>query len=213
MTKSIETIWKEGFLKEQTLSAPIVNDLYNRKSQNLVDRLQHMFALNLKALIIGSIIMLAVMSLIGAPFLGLYICCLLTPLVFIANRELKKSVNLDKGLSSYEYLKNFDSWLKSSIKVYSNYYKWFYPLLFAGMATQAVVSKAGGKLIALLLEWLPTEILFLGLPFYLVLTLLILTAVMARYAEAIYQWDLNLIYGRQFTKLNELIDDMEELRT
>jgi hypothetical protein len=213
MTKSIETIWKEGFLKEQTLSAPIVNDLYNRKSQNLVDRLQHMFALNLKALIIGSIIMLAVMSLIGAPFLGLYICCLLTPLVFIANRELKKSVNLDKGLSSYEYLKNFDSWLKSSIKVYSNYYKWFYPLLFAGMATQAVVSKAGGKLIALLLEWLPTEILFLGLPFYLVLTLLILTAVMARYAEAIYQWDLNLVYGRQFTKLNELIDDMEELRT
>lgn len=213
MTKSIETIWKEGFLKEQTLSAPIVNDLYNRKSQNLVDRLQHMFALNIKALIIGSIIMLAVMSLIGAPFLGLYICCLLTPLVFIANRELKKSVNLDKGLSSYEYLKNFDSWLKSSIKVYSNYYKWFYPLLFAGMATQAVVSKAGGKLIALLLEWLPTEILFLGLPFYLVLTLLILTAVMARYAEAIYQWDLNLIYGRQFTKLNELIDDMEELRT
>lgn len=212
MTRSIETIWKEGFLKEQTLSVPLVNDLYNRKSQNLVDRLQNMFMLNIKGLIIGSIIMLVVMSLIGAPFLGLYICFLLTPLVLIAKKELKKSVNLDKGQSSYEYLKNFDSWLKGSIKVYSNYYKWFYPLLFAGMATQAVVSKAGGKLIALMLELLPTEIMFLGLPFYLLAVLLILTAVLAKYAEALYQWDLNLVYGRQFSKLNELIGDMEELR-
>lgn len=212
MTRTIETIWKEGFLKEQTLSVPVVNNIYNRKSQNLVDRLQHMFMLNIKGLIIGSVIMLVVMSLIGAPFLGLYICCLLAPLVLIAKKELKKSVNLNKGQSSYEYLKNFDAWLKSSIEVYSNYYKWFYPLFFAGMSTQAVVSKAGGKLITLMLEWLPTEILFFGLPFYLIAVLFILTAILARYAEAIYQWELNLVYGRQFSKLEELISDMEELR-
>ena len=36
MKKSIETMWKQGFISEGELIAPKVNDLYNRKSQNLV---------------------------------------------------------------------------------------------------------------------------------------------------------------------------------
>ena len=90
MAKTIESIWKEGFINETQLAAPKINDLYNRKSQNIVDKLQDMFAVNIKAIIIGSIITLVAMSIIGAPFLGMYICLLLTPLVVIAKKELKK---------------------------------------------------------------------------------------------------------------------------
>lgn len=212
MSKSIEAMWKEGFVNEAHLSAPKVNDLYNRKSQNIVDKLQSMFAINTKAIIVGSLIMLIVMSLIGAPFLGLYICCLLVPLIIIAKRELKKSVDLSKGQSSYDYIMSFNIWLKSAIKTYSGYYKIFYPMFFLGMATQAIVSKAGGKLIALLMEVLPTSMIILGQPYYILLALVLGTAFFARYAEAIYQWDLNIVYGRQFKKLEELIADMEELR-
>jgi hypothetical protein len=212
MTKSIEAMWKEGFVNEAHLSAPKINDLYNRKSQNIVDKLQNMFAINTKAIIVGSVIMLIVMSLIGAPFLGLYICCLLAPLIFIAKKELKKSVNLSKGQSSYDYLLSFNNWLKSSIAVYSGYYKIFYPMFFLGMAIQAIVSKAGGKLIVLLMEVVPTDMILLGLPYYILVVLALGTVIFARYAEAIYQWDLNMVYGRQFKKLDELITDMEELR-
>ena len=212
MTKSIETMWKEGFVNEANLTAPKINDLYNRKSQNIVDKLLNMFALNIKAIILGSLIMLVMMSLIGAPFLGLYICCLLVPLIIIAKKELKKSVNLSKGQSSYDYLISFDRWLKSSIAAYSGYYKVFYPLFFLGMATQGVVSNAGGKLIALLVEAVPTDIMILGQPYYLMVVLAILTLIVARYAEALYHLDLNIVYGRQFKKLAELITDMEELR-
>ncbi|MEW6991854.1 hypothetical protein AADZ91_14355 [Colwelliaceae bacterium 6441] len=212
MSKSIETMWKEGFINEAHISAPKINDLYNRKSQNIVDRLQHMFAININALIIGSIIMLIMMSLIGAPFLGLYICCLLTPLIIIAKKELKKSVNLSKGQSSYDYLISFNEWLQSSINTYSRYYKVFYPLFFLGMATQAVVSKAGGKVIALLTEALPTDIFILGQPYYLIILIALITLIVARYSEALYRMDLNIIYGRQFKKLEELITDMKELR-
>lgn len=212
MTRSIETMWKEGFINEAHLSAPKINDLYNRKSQNIVDKLQNMFVLNTKAIIVGSVIMLIIMSLMGAPFLGLYICCLLVPLIIIAKKELKKSVNLSKGQSSYDYLKSFNDWLKSSIKAYSSYYKIFYPMFFLGMATQAIVSKAGGKLIALLVEAFPTSMIILGQPYYILLALVLGTLIFARYAVAIYQWDLNMVYGRQFKKLDELITDMEELR-
>ena len=212
MTKSIETMWKEGFIKEAHLSAPKVNDLYNRKSQNIVDKLQNMFAINTKAIIVGSAVMFIIMSLIGAPFLGLYICCLLAPLIIIAKKELKKSLNLSKGLSSYDYLLSFNNWLKSSIKTYSDYYKIFYPLFFLGMATQGMLSKAGGKLIALVVERFPTDMIILGQPYYILLALGLGTVIFARYAEAIYRWDLNIVYGRQFKKLDELITDMQELR-
>lgn len=213
MSKSIEIMWKEGFINEAHLSAPKVNDLYNRKSQNIVDKLQNMFSINIKAIIVGCLIMFALMSLIGAPFLGLYICCLLMPLIYIAKRELKKSVNLSKGQSSYDYLMSFNSWLKSSIEVYSRYYKVFYPMLFIGMATQAVVSIAGGKIITLLTKAFPTNIMILGQPYYLMIGLIITTLIVMKYSEALYRWDLNLVYGRQFKKLEELITDMKELRS
>jgi hypothetical protein len=212
MIKSIETMWKEGFINEAHLSVPKINDLYNRKSQNIVDKLRNMFAINIKAIMVGSLIMFIVMSLIGAPFLGLYICCLLVPLIIIAKKELKKSVDLSKGQSSYDYIMSFNNWLQSSIKVYSGYYKIFYPMFFLGMATQAIVSKAGGKLIALLVDALPTSIIILGQPYYILVVLALLTIIIARYAESLYRLDLNIVYGRQLKKLDELIIDMEELR-
>jgi hypothetical protein len=212
MTKSIEAMWKDGFVSEAHLTVPKVNDLYNRKSQNIVDKLKDMFDINIKAIMGGCVIMLIMMSLIGAPFLGLYILCLLLPLIIISKKELKKSVNLSKGQSSYDYLMSFNNWLKSSIETYSFYYKIFYPLFFLGMAVQGIVSKEGGKLIAILVEKVPTDIILLGLPYYLIVSIAIITLILARYAEAIYHFDLNIIYGRQFKKLDELIADMEELR-
>ena len=140
MTKSIEAMWKDGFVSEAHLTVPKVNDLYNRKSQNIVDKLKDMFETNIKAVIIGSVIILIMMSLVGAPFLGVYICALVLPVIIIAKKELKKSVNLSKGQSSYDYLMSFNNWLKSSIEVYSRYYKIFYPMLLLGMAVQGVVS-------------------------------------------------------------------------
>lgn len=212
MSKSIETMWKDGFDKEANLTAPQLNDFYNKESENIVDKLQSMFALNIKAIMIGAVIMLIMMTLIGAPFLGLYICALLCPLVIIAKRELQKSVNLSKGQNSYDYLMSFDAWLKSSIEAYSRYYKIFYPLFFIGMATQGIVSKAGGKIIALFVEKFPTEIMILGLPYYLILIVVILTLIITKYADALYRLDLNIVYGRQFKKLEQLIEDMKELR-
>jgi len=212
MTKSIETMWKEGFVNETQLTAPKVNDLYNRKSQNIVDKLLNMFAINIKMLVIGSVLMVLGMSLIGAPLFGIYVCILLVPLIVIAKKELKRSVDISKGQSSYDYLINFDNWLKHSIETYARYYRIFYPLFFLGMATRAVISKAGGKIIALLMEKFPTDVVILGLPYYLFMALACIGFIIVKYADALYRLDLNIVYGRQFKKLDELIKDMKSLR-
>ncbi|KMT67019.1 hypothetical protein [Catenovulum maritimum] len=212
MSKSIEAMWKDGFIKETQLVAPKINDLYNRKSQNIVDKLQHMFALNIKAIIVGSLLMLLMFSLIGAPWLGVYICVLLIPLVIIAKKELRKSLQLSKGLSSYDYIMSFNTWLQDSIAVYGRYYRVFYPMLFIGMAVQGIVSEAGRKMIGLLVSAWPTDFLILGVPYYLLLTIALIILVVARSADALYKLDLNIVYGRQFKKLDELIADMQSLR-
>ena len=43
MEKSIETIWKQGFLKSDALVAPKLNDLYNQKSTHIIDKFNNMF--------------------------------------------------------------------------------------------------------------------------------------------------------------------------
>jgi len=212
MTKSIETIWKNGFVNEPSLSAPKINNLYDRKSQNMVDKLRNMFSLNLKAIVGGSIFMLVMMIITGLPFLGLYLFCLMLPLIYIAKKELNKSVNLSKGQSSYDYIMNFNNWLNSSMAAYAQYYKVFYPMLFIGMAIQGIVSEDGSRVISQLLEAFPTDIIILGQPYYLLISLVTVTLIVARFAEALYRLELNIVYGRQFKKLEELMADMEELR-
>ena len=38
MNKTIESVWKEGFIDDHALVAPQVNDLYNRRSEQTIDR-------------------------------------------------------------------------------------------------------------------------------------------------------------------------------
>ena len=65
MEKSIEEIWKNGFLQNEALVAPKVNDLYNQKSKNIVDKLLQMGQMNIYAILIGAFIILFVFHVIG----------------------------------------------------------------------------------------------------------------------------------------------------
>ena len=80
------------------------------------------------------------------------------------------------------------------------------------MVTQGVMSKAGGKVIALMLEKFPTDILILGLPYYLAGIISLAFLIITYYADALYRLDLNIVYGRQFKKMEELLSDMKTLR-
>jgi len=51
MKNSIEEVWKEGFLNEKSLVAPKINDLYNQKSKDLVEKMERMFRINLVAIV------------------------------------------------------------------------------------------------------------------------------------------------------------------
>jgi len=60
MEKSIESIWKEGFLKSDALVAPKVNNLYTQKSIHVIDKFKRMFRINLIAIVVFSFVFLII---------------------------------------------------------------------------------------------------------------------------------------------------------
>ena len=117
MERSIESIWKEGFLKSDVLVAPKVNDIYNKKSEHIVDKFTRMFKTNLVAIVLGSFVVVGISYAVNIPYMGIGMFIIVNALALI-NISLKKGLSkIDKNVNSFEYLKTFDNWLKAQTSV------------------------------------------------------------------------------------------------
>ena len=119
--------------------------------------------------------------------------------------------------NSYQYLKSFDGWLKEQITVNQQMARVYYPLFFLitvfGFWFSNLKNKTLGKeIIDQLMIAHPDLLLVFGIPFYVLVLALIVSSLLAFFGDKIYNWDVNVIYGRVFKKLDEMIADMEELR-
>jgi len=213
MEKSIESIWKEGFLKGDALVAPKVNNLYDRKSSDLIDKLKRMFALNFWYLVGLAIFFLAVGIFSGFPLVGAGWAFLLVILLFASKSESDKMEILDKGVSSYEYLISFKEWLDSAFKRYGRIYLFFYPAFFFFLVMGTWFSKYNEAFMEKILEWNPEVMIFMGIPVFILVGTLIVTALLPFVSGALYRLDVNLAYGRVFKRLDQIIEDVEELRS
>ena len=97
MEKSIEAIWKEGFLSETSLVAPKINDLYNQKSKHLVDKMKRMFRVNLIAIVIISIVIPIVYYFVDAIWQGAAASILLLLTAWYYKRQMRNLKTLDQG--------------------------------------------------------------------------------------------------------------------
>ena len=65
MGKSIETIWKEGFLKNDALLAPKLNNLYNQKSKHLIEKIKKVSKIDNLSIIPVALIFVIILSYQG----------------------------------------------------------------------------------------------------------------------------------------------------
>ena len=70
----------------------------------------------------------------------------------------------------------------------------------------------GQEIVAKLLIEFPNMTLLFGLPLIGIIAMTVLLAVLAYFGGRIGKWDLNLVYGGIFKRLNILLTEMEELR-
>lgn len=217
MEKSIETIWEEGFISNEALVVPRLTDLYNQKSKHIVDKFKTVGRRNLYGIIIGAFVILVGSFFAEVPLIGAFIFLILIWLVLVGRRQAKTLEKIDNSTSSYRYLKSFDEWLKASISEYGKIYKFVYPMLFLAFILGVFYSNlyensAGENPISIIMND-PDTLLVYGIPVYWVMGIFVFLGIVSYFSGLIYKFDLATVYGRIFKKLDEILADMEELRS
>ena len=209
MNNSIETIWQHGFVDDMALIAPKVGDLYNRKSENLIDRFEFLFEKNQKAVLAAIWVVVIVLAIMGAPILGGFIACMLLSLVFVGKQQLVALKQITKDQNCYDYLVSFDNWLENAMKQYTQIYRVFYPLLFLSCATRILYSDFGKDIIGSFTN----TISIAGIPWFCWLIVISITLLLGVFGGNIYRADVNLVYGAEIKKLKSLINEIHSLKS
>lgn len=217
MEKSIEKIWKEGFLESDALVAPKLNDLYNQKSTHIIDKFKRMYGINRIAIIAFALIVLPVSFIVKMPYLGISMFILFIVVVIVSIKFSKRLEKIDKGQNSYQYLSSFDNWMKEMISLNTKLSRYLYPYVFLSIIQGFWFGSIGGNIPGkefmnnFVIDYPDTYLLF-GLPLIGILGMILIVCLLAFFGGRIGQWDMNLVYGGILKKLDGLLAEMEELR-
>jgi len=211
MKKSIEIAWKEGFLKKEMLVAPKVNDLYNRKSNDIIEQFQRRFRINVVVLILASIFVLVFYFFERLPIVGLSLSVLFSILIVVARKQLAALKSIDKNQNSYQYLKAFNTCLKKIISDDARNGRVLYPgmFLFINASFLSLGPKANQRLDSMLN--MSDTYLYQGIPILWAIGVAIVAAFLSYFGDRIYVWDFKLVYGGLMKRIDRTLRDMEEL--
>ncbi|WOK09385.1 hypothetical protein RT717_12120 [Imperialibacter roseus] len=217
MERSIEAIWKEGFLVSDALVAPKINQLYSQKSKHIVDKFKRMFEINLIAILIFSVVLLPVSFLFGMAYMGVPMFLLLNA-VAVVNKRLSNGLKkIDKSVSSYQYLKAFDGWMKEQISINTKMSAFNYPWVFLSMLAGFWFFEIDGRMLGdalmnKILTHYPDTYLVGGISLIGIIGVMLAVFLLAFFGGRLYKFELKLIYGNVMNRLQEMLADMEELR-
>jgi hypothetical protein len=211
MENSIEMIWKKGFLNSDALIAPKLNNLYNQKSQNIVEKLKRMFKVNLYAILVFATLSTGLYAALGVPIAGLFIFSLLMVVSWRSYQTSKTLSNLDNSINSYEYLKSFNQWINDAIEKNTKIMRVFYGLIFLASLMPIVHAIKAGEVTNAAMQNSGLHLIY-GIPTIGWVAALTIALLMFAFGGKIYRWDVNIVYGSTFKKLESIITEMEELR-
>ena len=217
MEKSIESIWKDGFLNNDALVAPKLNDLYNQKSIDIVDKFRRMYKINIIGIIVFALIFLPIAIITKIPYMGMPMFILFLTIAFFGSKFKKKLDNINKNQNSYQYLKTFDNWTKEMIMFNTKLSRYLYPYVFLSMVAGFWFGSFGGNipgidLVNKLLIDHPDMIMVFGVPLFGWIGVIIVVTLLSFFGGRIGKWDVNIGYGRILRRLDTLLKDMEELK-
>ena len=211
MEKSIESIWKDGFLEKDALVAPKINELYKQKSIHIIDKIKRMMKMNLYAIFGFAVINSGIYVALGTPITGIVIFFLLMGVCWVSIKQAKTLKNIDSNLSSYDYIMTFRTWLNLAISNNSKVMRFIYPLAFLAALMPIIHALKTVKVTQEAITQSSLHLMY-GIPTVMWLIAIAIAGAMFVYGDKIYKWDVSLVYSRVFQKLDELIADMEELK-
>ncbi len=192
MEQSIENIWKQGFMDEKLILPSKINDLYNKKSKLLIDKLRRTSKWDNLSLIPISLALLIYFSIQDKFIVGAYAMIVLLTL-FLANRNhLKQLLLIDQNANCYKYLTSLRDGIKKTIKFYNRLMTIATPIVFSVGFWLYYADKK-----------ISQEILIVGIS---VLILIPIIGVIS------YRLSTKILYGAILKNLDATIEEMDELR-
>ena len=213
MKKSIEMIWKEGFSEQNIQELPEPLNFQKQTSIHLIDRINKMMKVNFILIVLAAIVFLIVFYFMKALVPGICNAALLLWMAGYCYYQMKHLRTINQGLSTYDYLKQFDAFLKNALLRLEKIMRFFYPLMF--LIAMSVIWFAGNNektLTGILTEKFPNLKFIGGIPLPGILFTAFVMFLFFYFADKIYRWDVNLIYGRVFKKLEENISEIEKMK-
>jgi hypothetical protein len=171
-----------------------------------------MTKINSVGIIIMAIVCPIVHYFLGVIWQGVAISMLVLLVAWDGKRQRPGIKTLDHGATSLDYLKSLDLRIKDAFSRNEKVLRFIYPL-FSLIAMTMLWSKwSKGPLISKIYQKYP-DIIFIGsVPLFVWIIAGIVTLLMLYFSRRIYRWDVGLVYGRIFRKLEETIAEMEKLK-
>jgi len=199
MERSIENIWKEGFKAQESLSVPVISNLYQTKSKLIIDKMKSTSKKDNMSLIPIGVLLLLIFVFIGKVLLGIYIGVLIFSLFMLNRRNLGKLNQLSISSNTYEYLLEYRSKLKDLKQFYTRLLGIGLPLL---IVPAYLMYFEGTPLM--------TDFKSLNLMMQLVIVLGV-SLMLSGMGILSYRLSTHIIYAKLMTRLEDIISDMQEL--
>lgn len=217
MERSIESIWSEGFLKSDALVAPTLNNLYGQKSIDIVEKFKRMYRMNIIALVAFTVMILPISYLSEVPYMGILMSVVFLSTAYSGSKFKKKLDGINKNSDSYQYLKSFDDWTKNMMRITAKVSRFSFSYIFLSMLAGFWFGSIGGdvpgqNLVNELLRMYPDMIMIFGVPLFGLIGVLLIVLLISALGPRLGKLDLDIVYGPILKRLDNLMEEMEELR-
>lgn len=204
MDKSIENIWKEGFANEE-LILPKVNELYNKRSISMVEKVIDQFKKEISLLIPAAVCVFLFNLLLDndhAVFWGIVSALPCFAWFYIGKRQIKLVRSIDYQSNSYQYLVSIRSKLERIVQFNKKLAISSVPIILLPMLIYTYYNQQGksvGEIFGIEGVDLPTIYIFLLLPVFTLISGLI--------AKLFFKRNL----AEKTNGIKSIISEMEEL--
>lgn len=205
MEKSIEKRWNEAFINEQSLIAPKINDIYNQKSKSVVNKIKRTYEFDNKGLLPMAGIVVIGGILLSETIIGAYGAFLILSLYFFNSRLLKRFNSIDVKSDNLTYLKNYRNVINSVSKATKKLFVFAIPLAIVSIFALAYAVKEK----SFLSNYISSDSSFLEI----IGVGLIVAIVTGIIGFVVYNISTRILYHSLISKLDDIIKEMEELKT
>lgn len=216
MEKSIENIWKEGFMNSEMSTIPKIDDIKSLQSLYFVDQFKKSYQTNIIVLTATAILILLAAVIGGVPFTGLFLFLLFASLAILGRKELNKLERINMGIDCYEFLQKVNHWVKELLARFQQIYRFWIPLFFIGgswglLNTNFFIPFLGESLMDKIVSS-PSTYLLADLPVLWIMGIVLVATGLSFFSAQFFKREMKSIYGEQINRLDQLLEEMKELR-